>query len=91
MVLTTHPLLTPRSSIGRAIPLPPLSARLACNGTAVTLRLNFESFKKLHKCTMVYIRVFIATLLIPQQALVKKKRRTSEVNTEHKYTPQRED
>jgi hypothetical protein len=39
MLLTTNPLLVPRSWMGRAIPLPPLGHNRACNG--VTLPLPF--------------------------------------------------
>src|SRR5215475_13397544 len=42
VLLTTHPLLAPRSWKNRAIPLPPLGHKRACNG--VTLPLLYSDW-----------------------------------------------
>ena len=56
VLLTTHPLLVPRSWKNRAIPLPPSGSHRACNGN--TLPLTFQekhSWCKLHfNKTIVY-------------------------------------
>jgi len=44
VLLTTHPLLVPRSWKSRAIPLPTLWATPACNGTTLPLPLQFNIF-----------------------------------------------
>jgi hypothetical protein len=51
VLLTTHPLLVPRSWKSRAIPLPPLGHNLACNGVTLlyfTL-LTMQNNLRLHR------------------------------------------
>ena len=48
MVLTTHLFLAAELSMGRAMPLPPLSACLACSRTAIIIFLCKEKQTKLN-------------------------------------------
>jgi len=69
VLLTTHPLLAPRSWKGRAIPLPPLGHNRACNGVTLpfTLRLctlyqiYSTCFKHFHN--WLYLRTHTQTLM----------------------------
>jgi hypothetical protein len=57
VLLTTHPLLAPRSWKSRAIPLPPLGHNRACNG--VTSPLPFIGTKKLDDKSMEIFDLFV--------------------------------
>jgi hypothetical protein len=61
VLLTTHPLLAPRSWKSRAIPLPPLGHNWACNGVTLPLPVFVESFFEGSFYTFLYIVLLPST------------------------------